>query len=66
MQTEYVRLLKTVEKLKSLPESKLMRIANCLEESTFSKGEYIIRQGESGDTFYIIQKGKVKVTHTKV
>ncbi len=28
----------------------------------FKYGEYIVRQGASGDTFYVISEGKVKVT----
>ncbi|CAK8686339.1 unnamed protein product [Clavelina lepadiformis] len=60
---EYVRLLKTVDKLKSLSDNKLMRIADCLEEATFQRGDYVIRQGDSGDTFYVIKEGKVRVTH---
>ena len=59
---EYLRLLKTVDKLKVLPEGTLMRIADCLEPITFDAGQYIIRQGEAGDVFYVIQEGKVKVT----
>ena len=43
-----------------------MRIADCLEETSFTKGDYIIRQGGAGDTFYILQSGKVKVTQSKV
>ena len=31
-------------------------------QAHYSNGEYIIRQGARGDTFYIISKGKVKVT----
>lgn len=62
---EYIHLLKTVEKLKSLPQNKLMRIADCLEEITFNCGEYIIREGAAGDTFYIIRSGQVKVTKNK-
>jgi len=61
-----LRLLKTVEKLKALPEAKLLKIADCLDESTFKHGEYIIRQGDTGDTFYIIEEGKVKVTRSEV
>ena len=33
--------------------------ADALEEMHFANGEYIIRQGARGDTFYIIAKGKV-------
>ena len=63
---EYLRLLKTVEKLKALPQAKLMKIADCLDEATYKKGDYIIRQGATGDTFYIIEEGKVKVTQNDV
>jgi len=31
-------------------------------QAIFSQGSYIIRQDTSGDTFYIISEGKVKVT----
>ncbi|XP_026033548.1 cGMP-dependent protein kinase 1-like isoform X3 [Astatotilapia calliptera] len=33
-----------------------------MEETHYSDGEYIIRQGARGDTFFIISKGKVNVT----
>jgi len=59
---EYLRLLQTVDKLKSMPVGTLMRIADCLEHTTMSRGDYVIRQGEAGDVFYVIQDGKVKVT----
>lgn len=61
-----MRLLKTVDKLKSLSDNKLLRIADCVEETQFHEGEYIIRQGDVGDSFYIIQEGKVKVTQNQV
>uniref|UniRef100_A0ACB8F8W6 cGMP-dependent protein kinase 1 n=1 Tax=Sphaerodactylus townsendi TaxID=933632 RepID=A0ACB8F8W6_9SAUR len=31
-------------------------------ETHYENGEYIIRQGARGDTFFIISKGKVNVT----
>ncbi|VDP62322.1 unnamed protein product, partial [Schistosoma curassoni] len=30
----------------------------------YETGEYIIREGELGETFFIIKSGKVRVTHT--
>jgi cGMP-dependent protein kinase len=33
-----------------------------LDECFYKKGDYIIRQGARGDTFFIISKGQVKVT----
>lgn len=47
---------------KNLPEDTLVRICDVLEESFFENGDYIIRQGARGDTFFIINKGTVKVT----
>ncbi|KAG9480562.1 hypothetical protein GDO78_012177 [Eleutherodactylus coqui] len=62
---EYQNFLRSVFLLKKLPEDKLMKIADCLELEHYEKGDYIIRQGEEGSTFFIIAKGKVKVTQSK-
>jgi hypothetical protein len=32
-----------------------------LQTASFNTGDYIVRQGELGDTFHIIQTGEVKV-----
>lgn len=47
---------------KNLPEDTLIKISDVLEETFYPNGEYIIRQGARGDTFFIISKGRVKVT----
>lgn len=47
---------------KNLPEDTLIKISDVLEETFYSHGDYIIRQGARGDTFFIISKGMVKVT----
>jgi len=62
---EYVKLLKTVDKLKELPNGTLMRMADCFEPQKFHKGDYIIRQNENGDCFFVIRDGKVKITKNK-
>ena len=46
----------------NLPEDTLIKIADVLEENTYKAGEYVVRQGAAGDTFFIIKKGRVKVT----
>ena len=58
-------LLKQVPKLKDLPSSKLKKICDCLEDERFSNNDCIIKQGTTGDTFYIISEGTVKVTKTQ-
>ncbi|XP_062307418.1 cGMP-dependent protein kinase 1 isoform X2 [Osmerus eperlanus] len=60
-----MELLCSVSFLRSLPEDVLMKMADMLEEAHYTEGDYIIRQGTTGDTFYIISKGQVKVTEKK-
>ncbi|XP_069466802.1 cGMP-dependent protein kinase 2-like isoform X2 [Ambystoma mexicanum] len=61
---EYFSFLRSVSLLKDLPEEKLAKIVDCLEVDFYDKGDYIIREGEEGNTFFIIAKGKVCVTQT--
>lgn len=37
-------------------------IADALESRAYKDGEYIIKEGDKGDAFYIIEKGRVSVT----
>ncbi|CAB1319765.1 unnamed protein product, partial [Coregonus sp. 'balchen'] len=62
---QFRELLCRVPFLRSLPEDVLMKVSDILEESRYSEGDYIIRQGATGDTFYIISSGQVKVTEKK-
>lgn len=49
---------------KDLPEDTLIKISDVLEETHYQNGDYIIRQGARGDTFFIISKGQVsKIKH---
>ncbi|XP_047458880.1 cGMP-dependent protein kinase 2 [Mugil cephalus] len=61
---EYFSFLRSVSLLQELPEEKLSKIVDCLEVEYFEKGEYIIREGEEGNTFFIISKGEVIVTQS--
>ncbi|XP_051896580.1 cGMP-dependent protein kinase 2 [Pristis pectinata] len=61
---QYRNFLRSVSLLKNLPEDKLVKIVDCLEVEYYDKGDYIIRQGEEGSTFFILAKGKVKVTQS--
>ncbi|XP_063291125.1 cGMP-dependent protein kinase 1 isoform X2 [Pelobates fuscus] len=60
--TEYMEFLKSVPTFQSLPEEILSKLADVLEETHYDCGDYIIRQGARGDTFFIISKGLVNVT----
>ncbi|XP_059170434.1 cGMP-dependent protein kinase 1-like isoform X2 [Physella acuta] len=59
---ENIAFLKSVPLLKHLPSEKLAKIADVLEYDFFHENEYIIREGAAGDTFFILNKGEVKVT----
>ncbi|XP_062319795.1 cGMP-dependent protein kinase 1 isoform X3 [Osmerus eperlanus] len=64
--TEYMEYLKSVPTFQGLQEEILSKLADVLEETHYEDGEYIIRQGARGDTFFIISKGKVNVTREDV
>ncbi|KAI9585996.1 cGMP-dependent protein kinase, isozyme 2 forms cD5/T2 isoform X2 [Glossina fuscipes] len=61
-QAEYTDFLKSVPIFKNLQEDTLIKISDVLEETHYQQGDYIVRQGARGDTFFIISKGKVRVT----
>ncbi|XP_057314487.1 cGMP-dependent protein kinase 1-like isoform X1 [Hydractinia symbiolongicarpus] len=61
-QQEYMDFLKSVPVLRDIPNDALAKIADVLEEAFYEEGEYIIRQGARGDTFFILRKGNVDIT----
>nr|XP_010306153.1 PREDICTED: cGMP-dependent protein kinase 2-like [Balearica regulorum gibbericeps] len=63
-QEQYRNFLRSVSLLKNLPEDKLTKIMDCLEVEYYNKGDYVIREGEEGNTFFIIANGKVIVTQS--
>jgi MFS family permease len=44
-----------------LPTSTIEQLAEALEELRFPKGAEVVRQGEPGDRFYLVQAGEVAV-----
>jgi len=43
-------------------ESEKKKLAEVLTERSYEPGEDIVKQGEEGDTFYIVKNGEVQVT----
>ncbi|CAG7814984.1 unnamed protein product, partial [Allacma fusca] len=39
----------------------MQEVIDAMFERKVTKGEYVIKQGEDGDNFYVIQSGKYKV-----
>ncbi|VDP80833.1 unnamed protein product [Echinostoma caproni] len=56
---ENIKFLKSVPALKSLSPEKMHKLADVLESIYYGPDEYIIREGEIGETFFIIQSGKI-------
>ena len=61
---KYEGFLKNVEILKSIDSYELMQICDSLSLGVFQKGDYIIREGEMGDVFYLLEEGECKATKT--
>ena len=57
-----LNFLKSVPLLSELPQNVLSKMSDVLEQEVFAAGDYIIREGTSGDTFYILAEGEVSVT----
>jgi hypothetical protein len=57
-----IRILQSVPLLAKLPEHKLGKLSSVMRVQSFPDGAYIIRQGEEGSRFYIINEGEVRCT----
>ncbi|KAJ8919915.1 hypothetical protein NQ315_006444 [Exocentrus adspersus] len=57
-----INFLKSVPLLQNRSTEELAKIADVLEVEFYPAGAYIIRQGASGDSFFILSSGSVKVT----
>jgi small-conductance mechanosensitive channel/CRP-like cAMP-binding protein len=57
-------LLRGVDLFKSLAEADVDRLAAVARPELFAAGEVLFREGDEGDTFYVIRSGKVLVTKT--
>jgi cAMP-dependent protein kinase regulator len=60
----YENVLKEVEILSTVDPYELSQIADALKSSYYNKGDYIIKEGELGDVFYIIINGEAVATKT--
>jgi len=54
---ELMSTLRKVEVLQSLEIHQIQQLADCMTEVSYEKGEMIIKQGEVGDSFYVLSQG---------
>ena len=59
------RVLKGVKLLAMLSDAEREEIARLMKRRSYNVGDEIIRQGETGDEFYVIESGEVKFTTIK-
>src|SRR5688572_12964157 len=57
-----IAMLKKVKILETLNVKQLHTIARSLVSQEYSEGEVIIKQGDIGDSFYLVASGQVSVT----
>ncbi|KAG5446012.1 cGMP-dependent protein kinase 1 [Clonorchis sinensis] len=64
-QNDYVQFLKSVPTFSELSLEILIKVADVLGVCHYNPGDYVIREGARGDTFFIVSDGKVKVTKNR-
>jgi len=57
--SKYESFLKNVALIANLDQSERSHVADALVCETFKKGDYIVRQDEPGDKFYILEEGQL-------
>jgi small-conductance mechanosensitive channel/CRP-like cAMP-binding protein len=63
---ELLALMEKVEILSALNKTELKKLVERVSVKTYASGEVPVRQGESGDSFYIIKSGRVDVVVEKI
>lgn len=58
----YEKFLESVEILASMDPYERTNLADALKPVKYQKGEFVVKEGETGDVFYIIVEGKAKAT----
>eukprot|EP00611_Tribonema_gayanum_P005379 TRINITY_DN145_c4_g1_i1.p1 TRINITY_DN145_c4_g1~~TRINITY_DN145_c4_g1_i1.p1 ORF type:complete len:1103 (-),score=403.39 TRINITY_DN145_c4_g1_i1:604-3912(-) len=56
---DMIKVLRKVKTLSKLTTLRLQQLCEALKEEEFKAGEYIARQGEAGDKFYVVASGEV-------
>ena len=57
-----VELLRNVAIFRDLDSGELARVSEVCREQTFASGEYVFREGESGNRLYLIVEGEVRIS----
>ena len=61
---KFENFLKKVDILSTIDSYELTQICDALKETTYLKKDFIIKEGDYGDIFYILEEGNCKATKT--
>lgn len=61
---KYESFLASVKILVSMDPYERQKLGDALTEKKFKQGEFVIREGEIGDIFYIVSQGEAVATKT--
>jgi CRP-like cAMP-binding protein len=61
-----ITIFQEIALFKNLTPEKIRKIMSILQKVTFSAGEIIVKEGNIGDTMYIMQEGTVEVVKSLV
>ncbi|KAI6234682.1 CGMP-dependent protein kinase [Aphelenchoides fujianensis] len=59
---QLMNFLHKVAIFENLAEDRLSKMADVMDQEYYAGGHYVIREGEKGDTFFVINSGQVRVT----
>merc|ERR1711865_210434 len=62
---QQIEFLRKVKVLESLTENERREIASALTRKSYNTGQVIVRQGDRGDDFYIVEEGELLCTAQK-
>ncbi|TMS37300.1 hypothetical protein L596_004260 [Steinernema carpocapsae] len=60
--TQLMTFLHKVSIFENLAEDRISKMADVMDLDYYAGGHYIIREGEKGDTFFVLNSGQVRVT----
>jgi CRP-like cAMP-binding protein len=61
---DVIELLRGVAIFKDLDDGELARVAEVCRNQEFVSGEYVFKEGESGNRLYLIVEGEVRISRT--
>ena len=61
---KYEEFLKKVKILSNMEEYERSKLADALKEEWYNEGDYVIKEGDDGNTFYLLMSGEAVATKT--